>query len=830
MKRNLGELVLDAAAAFGDRPAFQIHRGFRLERVTFRQAGEHARRLAAWLLARGLSPGDRVAVWSPNMPEYAVLYFGAWLAGLVVVPIDVRTPQEIVDRFVASAAPRLGFKSRYLAGALGPPVAETFALEDLFDLIAGAPPLAEPPAVGADDLCQIAYTSGTTGVPKGVMLTHGNLLAEVAALRVAFPLRPSYRALSVLPLSHAFELVVNLLLAFSFGVRMTYVSRVNAVTISRALREGQITCMALVPELLRLLLSGIERRAQREGRWQQWQLAHRLAGPLPFVLRRLLFRRVHRALGGYLRFFGVGGAPLDLKLALAWERLGIRIFEGYGLTETAAAATINTWRAKRLGTVGRPIPGVEVKIASDGEILIRGRTVTPGYYGNPELTARSFVDGWLRTGDVGFVDGDGFLHISGREAFKIVLADGRNVYPEDIEQHLNAHPLVRESCVVGITRDGGETVHAVLLTDHPGRAGEIVRETNRRLAAHQQIMGYTLWSEPDFPRTPTLKINRKVVRQAVERQQTTAGELAAPPPTVAADPLAAIIARVANRPVSAVRDADELSADLGLDSIGRVELLSVIEEELGQVVDETKVTPQTTVGELRRLVAEAGVESGAAAPPRWQRAWWARLLRRLLLWIAFRIQDRWMRIEVVHPERAANLPRPSILIFNYQGPYAPLLMLRALPPRIRSWVAIAADARLWEGKDRWQGLLVALAGQAFPFVKSGGAVRPSLEELGRWLDDGYAVIMSPEGNPERDGELRPFLGGTGLMAVEMGVPVVPFKLEGYHRLFPPDPPFPYLPDKKGQVRLIIGEPVTFPKTMSYQEATERARRALIETC
>ncbi|MBI2320911.1 MAG: 1-acyl-sn-glycerol-3-phosphate acyltransferase [Chloroflexi bacterium] len=188
-----------------------------------------------------------------------------------------------------------------------------------------------------------------------------------------------------------------------------------------------------------------------------------------------------------------------------------------------------------------------------------------------------------------------------------------------------------------------------------------------------------------------------------------------------------------------------------------------------------------------------------------------------------------MRIEVVHPERAANLPLPSILIFNYQGPYAPLLMLRALPPRIRSRVAIAADARLWEGKDRWQGVLVALAGQAFPFVKSGGAVRPTLEELGRWLDDGYAVVMSPEGNPERDGELLPFLGGTGLMAVEMRVPVVPFRLEGYHRLFPPDPPFPYLPDKQGHVRLIVGEPVAFPASISYHQATERARQALIHT-
>jgi long-chain acyl-CoA synthetase len=295
------------------------------------------------------------------------------------------------------------------------------------------------------------------------------------------------------------------------------------------------------------------------------------------------------------------------------------------------------------------------------------------------------------------------------------------------------------------------------------------------------------------------------------------------------DELAAVVAEAAQRPAREVRDEAELEADLELDSLGRIELLSLIEEELGQVVDETRVGPQSTVGELRRLVAAGSAGETVIAPARWLRSWWARALRRLLQWVAFRLQDRWVRLEVVHPERAIRIPLPSIVIFNYQGPYVPLLMLRSLPPRRRARVAIAADARLWEGRGRWKGLLVALAGQAFPFAKSGGAVRASLEELARWLDDGYAVIVSPEGDPEPEGELLPFLGGTGLMAVEMRVPVVPFKVEGYHRLFAPHPPFPYLPNKRGRVRLTIGEPVTFPKDMSYDEATERARRALIAT-
>ena len=826
---NLGHLALQSADHFGDDLAFQVRRGLRMERLTFREVGLRARKVAGWLAGQGLAPGDRVIVWAPNMPEYAVLYFGAWMAGVVVVPVDVRTKQEVLDRFVATARPVLGFKSRFLTGHFTAPVREVFDLEELFTLVQEAAPLDPLPQLSPDHLCEIAFTSGTTGVPKGVMLTHANLAAEIEAMQVAFPLKRSYRALSLLPLSHAFEQVIDLLLTFRSGVPVTYVPRVNPATIARALREERITCLVLVPELLRLLLNAIERRARQEGRGRQWDFAHRVAERLPFPLRRLLFRQVHRALGGHLQFFGSGGAPLDLKVAKAWERMGIRVLEGYGLTETSAASAINTWSAHRLGSVGKPIPGVEVRIADDGEILIRGRTVTPGYFDNPELTRRAFVDGWFRTGDVGSFDEDGFLHISGREAFKIVLPDGRNVYPEDVEHALNQHPLVRESCVVAIERDGGEAVHAAILTSEPSRADEIIRDVNRQLASHQQIMGFTVWEEEDFPRTPILKIDRKLVREAVARRQTTAAGMQPVAPEAGTDPLTAIVARVAARPAGEVSDHAALGADLGIDSLGRVEVLAAVEEELGRVVDELQVTPETTVGELRRLAAESAAGGPSAPFPRWQRTWWARLIGRVLLWMAFRIQDRWMQIDVVHPERAAALPIPSLLIFNYQGPYAPLAILRAVPARLRSRLAIATDSRVWQGREPWQGVLLGLGGQAFPFAKSGGAVRQSLEELGRWLDDGYAVVISPEGEPETDGALLPFLGGTGLMAVEMRVPVVPCRLENYWRLFPRHQEFPYLPNKRGRVRLIIGEPVVLSPSTPYDEATEHLRQALIET-
>jgi long-chain acyl-CoA synthetase len=511
MTENLGEFILAPARQFGDRVSLQARRGDSVTRHSYREVVERARRFAGWLEARGVVPGDRLAVWSPNMPEYVALYFGAWLAGAVVVPIDVRTRPEVVQRFVAATMPRIGFRSREVAGELGSPVEATFTLEHLFRLVDQSPPLTSLPRVGPDSPCEIAFTSGTTGEPKGVILTHGNFLAELQGLEVAFPLKPSYRALSVLPLSHALEQVINLLLPYRFGVPITYLPRLSPDEIAMAMRAERITCFVAVPELLRLMLRGIERQVRRQGGWRRWRAAHRIAGRLPFPLRRLLFHQVHQALGGGLLFLGSGGAPLDLKLASAWEHMGIHILEGYGLTETTAAATINNWAAKRLGTVGRPIPGVEVRVAEDGEILIRGKTVSPGYYNNPALTARSIVGGWFHTGDIGVIDASGFLHITGRGAFKIVLPSGQNVYPEDLEQLLNRHPAVRDSCVVGLPHNGGESVHAVLLVSDPDDARRVVRAINRGVAPYQRIRGYTVWPEDDFP----LKIDRRQVRSAV---------------------------------------------------------------------------------------------------------------------------------------------------------------------------------------------------------------------------------------------------------------------------------------------------------------------------
>ena len=825
MPGTLGEALLAAAATHGPAVAFQMRRQLRFERMTYTEAALHARRVAAWCVVHGLHPGDRVGVRAPNMPEYALVYFGAWLAGLVVVPIDVRTRPEVVARTLAASGTRVLFTSRVVPDG-GAEDVDTYALEDLLSFVGASASPVEMPRVDGDALAAIVYTSGTTAEPKGVMLTHANLLAEIAGLRLAYPLRPGLVALSVLPLSHVYELTVTFLHGFTSGIRTTFVPRVNAVTIARAMAEAHVEAMTVVPELLRLMLRGIERRARRDGMWSRWSFAHRVAPYLPFAMRRVLFTSVLRALGGQFDFFGVGGAPLDVGVARAWERMGVHVFEGYGLTESAAGATINSRAHQRLGSAGRAMPNVRVRCGPDGEIEIAGPTVSPGYFGDERRTAATRREGWLRTGDVGRFDENGYLYVTGRVAFRIVLPDGRKVYPEDVERELNADPAVRDSCVIGVRDEHGrERVHALLLAPAE-RAEEIVRSANARLADHQQIRTWTAWPEPDFPRGPTLKPDRAAIRGAFE------GRAERPSPAVAAqttsDPLLAAIARASERAPDTVRESDALEADLGLDSIGRIELLSILEEDLGIAIDESRVGPALTVAGLRDIVRGAEPEIVVRQGARWPRSWWARLVGDALVATASRIQDHWLTgLEVVHPERIATIPTPSLIVFNYQAPYAALLFLRSIPRSLRHRVAVAADAEAWARGRSYQGALVALAVQGFPLVKTGGASRDSLIEATRWIDDGYGVLLAPEGGPSMREETAAFLNGVGMLAVELAVPIVPFRIEGYAALYPRhDTPFPWLPEHRGRARLIIGEPFCVPPGTGYAEATALARRAV----
>ncbi len=525
--RTLLELFDRAAARYADRPALALA-GDDAERIAWTYAEVRRRsRYAAWRLrALGLAGGDRVLTWSPSTPELPAVYFGAMRAGLVLVPLDLRMAPDAIERIAGRADAR-----RLLVGsgrdAPSPADAGLQALPaTLVADLTAEPDASFPadweaqldawPAPEPGDVVELIFTSGTTGAPKGVILAHDNILASVEAMhRVIPPLE--HRVVSVLPLSHLFEQAVALYYASEVGARILYVRSRNPRTIFEAIRNHRTTSMVLVPQVLDLFWSAIEREVEKSGRETSFGRLRWIARRLPYGLRRIIFRSVHRRLGGGLRIFVSSGAFLPPALQQAWEDLGVVVIQGYGSTETGFG-TCTTREDHGLGTVGRPMPPVQMRIAPDGEIQFAGPTLFKGYWNDPAATAAAFTDdGWYRTGDIGRLDDAGRLVLMGRTRDIIVLPNGLNVYPEDIENELRTAGL-RDSVVVE-TRPG--RIEAVVLSANgPGDDADAratiqagIRSANARLAQHQRVAGFQVWPDDDFPRTHTLKVKRDIVRR-----------------------------------------------------------------------------------------------------------------------------------------------------------------------------------------------------------------------------------------------------------------------------------------------------------------------------
>ncbi|MBI4201827.1 MAG: AMP-binding protein, partial [Chloroflexi bacterium] len=473
----------------------------------------------------------------------------------------------------------------------------------------------------------------------------------------------------------------------------------------------------------------------------------------------MLFRRVHQQLGGALHFVMSGGAYLDPELGRQWEALGVRVLEGYGTTEASPIISCNSFAHARLGTLGRPLPGVQVQVASDGEVLVRGPNVTPGYWQDTAATEASFAGGWYKTGDLGEIDGDGYLHFKGRKKDLIVLASGMNVYPEDIEALLRRQPSVADTVVVGLPRGGqGVEVHAALiLKDAAASARDIVDEVNGALADHQRIQGFTVWPEEDFPRTHTLKVKKhEVIQTLARRGQEIPTQQTAGAHDVGVSPLFHLASRVAQKPLSGLSLASQLAADLGLDSLGRVELLSVVETEMGVYLDESQVTGVMTLGELEGLVQQGARQAAQVRYPDWPLHSLVRPLRALAQAGLFGTALSWFApAKVEGRERLLGLQGPALFACNHQSHADTPVILAALPRRWRKRMTVAAAADHWFREGRVAGAAAAFLFNAFPFSRTD-SIRPSLEHCSRLLDRGWSVLIYPEGTRSPDGTMGQF--------------------------------------------------------------------------
>ncbi|MBI3751176.1 MAG: AMP-binding protein [Chloroflexi bacterium] len=538
--QTLLDLMDEAVAKNGDRPALGLWRDDgTAERWSYRELARRSR-IAAWrLLALGLKPGDRILTWSPSTPALPAVYFGAIRARLILVPLDLRMAADAIDGVVAtSGAKRLVIGTGRDAPDPREARLEHFPTSTVEDLTAEPDAsfpadweaqLAAMPRPEPEDVWELIFTSGTTGTPKGVMLAHDNVVASIESFHRIIP-HLEHRIVSILPLSHLLEQSVALLYALSVGASVLYVRSLNPRVIFEAMRNERVTSMILVPQALDLFWSAIEREVDRSGRRAGFERLRRIARPLPIWARRLIFRSVHQRIGGGLRLFVSAGAFLPPALQQAWEDLGVIVLQGYGASESGTGSC-TTLDDHGLGTVGRTPEGIEMRIAEDGEIQFRGRPLFKGYWDDPVRTAEAYTDdGWYRSGDIGHLDPEGRLILSGRKKDMIVLPNGFNVYPEDIENALRVAGI-RDSVVIE-TRPG--RIEAILLAPGthglPGSAAALpfdptvppedlrrtidvtVKEANSHLGPNQRIAAWRLWPEADFPRTHTLKVKRDRIR------------------------------------------------------------------------------------------------------------------------------------------------------------------------------------------------------------------------------------------------------------------------------------------------------------------------------
>ncbi len=528
MPDTLLDLLARATERFGDRHALGIRRDDgSTDHWSYRELARRAR-IAAWRLrALDLEPGDRILTWSPSTPELPAAYFGAMHARLVFVPLDLRMSADAVEGITRAS----GARHLILGTGRDAPDPREAGLEHFptttVEALCAEPAVDDPlfppdwearqaawarPTV--DEVFQLVFTSGTTGTPKGVVLTHDNVVASIESFhRIVPPM--DHRIVSLLPLSHLLEQAVGLYYAIDVGADILYVRSRNPRVIFDALRDHRVTSMVVVPQVLDLFWSAIEREVEKRGRRAGFDRLRSIARRLPFVARRIVFRSIHAQLGANFRLFVSSGAFLPPALQAAWEDVGVTVLQGYGATETGTG-TATSFQDHGPGTVGRAPEGIDMRIVDGGEIQFRGRTVFAGYWNAPELSAAAFTeDGWYRTGDLGHLDADGRLVLSGRIKDIIVLPNGFNVYPEDIENALRIAGL-RDAIVVE-TRPG--RIEAIVLEDPEATAEAFrariegaVKAANATLGPNQRVAAWRTWSAPDFPRTHTLKIKRDPVR------------------------------------------------------------------------------------------------------------------------------------------------------------------------------------------------------------------------------------------------------------------------------------------------------------------------------
>ena len=895
MRTHLASLV-DDFRAHAAETAVVSHRGVRRYASTYGDLAQLAGRFSAELERRQIRAGDRVVLWGENSAEWIGAFFGCLLRGVLPVPLDAAGSAAFAQQVLIEVAPQLIVGDASLLRAIEIRAVNIDALKIpeipkiLFSGMALNLPLspnfAVDPSVVEDAPFQIVFTSGTTSEPKGIVHTHRNVLASLRPIEAEIAKYRKYerwvhplRFLHTLPLSHVFGQFMGLWVPAILSAEVHFTDALEPARTLELTHRERISVLIAVPRVLELLRTHLLRRfpslPEELGR----------AGTLSTLSRWWRFRAVHRAFGW--KFWAVisGGATLPAELERFWHALGFALIQGYGLTETAALVTLNHPFRVGQGTIGKALPGREVRLSETGEILVRGDMVSRASWQHGRMQQRPMQtqqDDWLATGDLAQQSATGELRFLGRKGDAIVTSSGLNIHPADLEAAMLKQPGVR-GCVVLPCQfaTGAEPVSVLLFAGDDAALQEVLRHANRGLAEYQQIRRALRWPEPDFPYTSTGKLLRRNVRDWACSVAQGRGGTDAAPGVAPGSTWLALIAEITGETYAGITgdpptaDRLRLSEDLHLDSLGRVQLASAIEQRTGFELGAEQMASLETLGQLRELLdtenaressgqnASAGMVSleriqsasatnaasatraleqrtkpGPHLYPRWPRWWPVKLVRTVFVEAILRPLVRLLLAPRVE-DRSRGIPAgPLLIIANHVTALDGALVLYALPARLRRRLAIAMSGEMLQdfrfgggGRTLWQKifgpaaywLLTALF-NVFPLPRLGG-FRRSFAHAGEVMDRGGSVLLFPEGARSRGERMAAFRPGIGLLAAGAHVPVLPVALIGLRELRSRQVNW----FRSGRLEIRIGDSIELPDATppsQWTQALEAAVRRL----